>query len=745
MRSLKRVLAGALGTGLLAVAIAGSGVLSGAAFVGQTTRLSTDSAGLQGNGDCGSTPSPSSDGRYVAFQSGASNLVAGDTNFAPDIFVKDRTSGETTRVSTGSAGAQSNGLSSAPAMSGDGGVVAFQSDASNLVGGDTNHNLDIFAKTLSSGETTRVSTGSGGAQADDYSMSPAISADGRYVAFESVATNLVPSDTNNASDIFLKDLATGALTRVSTTSSGVEANGYSYAPSLSADGTRLAFQSTASNLVPGDNNGASDIFVKNLTNGQITRVSTNSTGVQATGGSEMPMLSADGNLVAFKSEAPDLVTGDVNAMSDIFIKDLVTGQTTRVSVSTAGAAGNSHSSAPRISADGRYVAFQSDASNLVTGDTNGQMDAFVRDRIKSETTRVSSSSGGIQGNGSSGTPAISADGRFVVYVSGSSNLVTGDTNSRTDVFIHEIGSAAKGAFSGVLEGDLTSSETTVTLTAGDRLTVGLSHEPTSTELAVSILDSAHHQLASSSTTAVAGAATSGNYYVRVAKVTPDATPVSFSTTWTIDLLPQATVTAPSKPSTTVYTWLPFKSTGTVTAHTGVANVTIECFRSKTGSPVRSYTAATTSGGSTYSAASITLPASGYWYLRAKHADATHRATYSGWTTVYVSSAPVITAPKLPTTTMTKGKTYTVSGTIKPRHTSASYIVVNAYKLVGSSYVYKTHFTVKITNTGQPAYTTKYTAAVKLTSAGYWKLRVKHSAHGVEGALLSAYSSRIRVK
>jgi Tol biopolymer transport system component len=351
--------------------------------MGQTTRISVSSTGGQANGHSGS-PAISADGRYVAFHSAATNLVLGDTNGSEDIFVHDRVTAETARVSVSTGGGQANGGSASPAISADGRYVAFHSWATNLVPGDTNGVDDIFVHDRVTGETARVSVSSDGAQANSDSWSPAISADGCYVAFHSRANNMVPGDTNNAWDIFVHDRATGATSRVSVSSAGAQSNGLSRSASISADGRYVAFSSTAANLVPGDTNGLDDIFVHDRATGETARVSVSSDGAQATGfsqGSFWPAISADGRHVAFSSTATNLVPGDTNDVTDIFVHDRVTGETARVSVSFDGAqATGGESWWSSISADGRYVAFQSGATNLVLGDTNFVIDVFVRDR-----------------------------------------------------------------------------------------------------------------------------------------------------------------------------------------------------------------------------------------------------------------------------------------------------------------------------------------------------------------------------
>jgi Tol biopolymer transport system component len=336
-------------------------------------------------------PSISADGRYVAFDSDVANLVPGDTNGLSDIFVRDRTAGVTYLVSKNSAGDQGNTYSVYPSVSADGRYVAFMSGATNLVYADTNGVADIFVRDRQTGTTTRVSRNSAGVEGNDGSFSPSISGDGRYVAFPSDATNLVAGDTNGVSDIFVRDRNTGTTYLVSKSSTGEIGNGYSTAPFISADGRYVVFDSYATNLVAGDTNGMSDVFVRDRQTGTTTLVSKSSTGVLGSGNSYYASISADGRYVAFYSYAVNLVTGDTNGVEDIFVRDRQTGTTTRVSKSSAGVEGDGDSIYPSISADGRYVVFYSAASNLVPGDINGAGDTFVRDRQTGTTTLVSKS------------------------------------------------------------------------------------------------------------------------------------------------------------------------------------------------------------------------------------------------------------------------------------------------------------------------------------------------------------------
>jgi Ca2+-binding RTX toxin-like protein len=318
--------------------------------------------------------------------------------------------------------------------------VAFNSDASNIVPGDTNNSFDIFLRDRLTNTTTRVSLDSAGNQGNRFSYNPSISADGRFVAFSSFASNIVPGDTNGDSDIFVRDTLTNTTTLVSVDSAGNQGNSQSFITSISADGRFVAFTSNASNLVPGDTNDDPDIFVRDTLTNTTTRVSVDSAGNQANYNSYNPSISADGRFVAFNSVASNIVPGDANNSFDIFVRDTLTNTTTGVSVDSAGNPGNIMSGSPSISADGRFVAFTSNASNLVPGDTNRERDLvgrhiFVRDTLTNTTTLVSVDSAGNQANSDSSSPSISADGQFVAFNSNASNLVPGDTNNSNDIFV----------------------------------------------------------------------------------------------------------------------------------------------------------------------------------------------------------------------------------------------------------------------------------------------------------------------
>jgi WD40 repeat protein len=351
---------------------------------GVTERVSVGSAGQQGD-DTSFEPAISGDGRFVAFASFASNLVAGDTNGSIDVFVHDRVTNVTERVSVDSAGREGGSSSDRPAISGDGRFVAFESSASNLVADDTNDTGDIFVHDRLTGRTERVSVDSAGAQANFDSMDPAISADGRFVAFTSFASNLVPGDTNGSDgicmgEVFVHDRQTGITERVSIDSTGQPGNGSSVLPAISADGRFVAFWSSANNLVTGDTNEADDIFVHDRRTGVTERISVDSAGQQGNGASMFPAISGKGRFVSFMSSASNLVGDDTNGQYDVFVHDRQTGGTKRVSVSSSGQQGDLPSFGSAISGDGRVVGFESAASDLVPADDNCADDVFVCSR-----------------------------------------------------------------------------------------------------------------------------------------------------------------------------------------------------------------------------------------------------------------------------------------------------------------------------------------------------------------------------
>lgn len=526
-RRRRRYVFGVLAAGMVVAPLAAS---TGAGAAVATYRVSVATGGRQVSGENAfRPPSLSADGRFVAYHSLASSLVTGDTNEVSDVFLHDRQSVTTTRVSVSSTGTEGNDQSSFAEISADGRFVAFLSGASNLVPGDTNGapvsptapptsvGRDAFVRSLATGTTTRVSVSTGGGQGDCPAVAPdadppnrrpcgggatgadtpAISGDGTFVAFTANATNLVTPctptapaltcDTNGASDIFVHDRrGSGTTTRVSlctalpdpgglappspppSTAPGCvpatrQSTGASTEPSISVDGNVVAFRSVANNLVAGDTNGQPDIFVHDRRGisatgipGTTTRVNLTTTGEQATGGaSNTPEISDDGCYVAFRSAAANLVAGDSNNAEDIFVRGPICpgagpATTVRVSVPTGGGqalqqgcppaatpttpCAEANSFNPSLSSDGRYVAFESSAKNLVADDTNNASDTFIHDRLTGTTLRGSVANGGAQAQGGSFFSALSGDGRIVGFSSDATNLVGGDTNRAPDIF-----------------------------------------------------------------------------------------------------------------------------------------------------------------------------------------------------------------------------------------------------------------------------------------------------------------------
>jgi Tol biopolymer transport system component len=429
----------------IAFAIAAVFACSSGARGQVVSRISVDSSGLEADGDSGSSNvyqqrpvAISADGNVVAFQSVADDLVAGDKNGFCDVFVHDRTTGITERVSVATSGVGGDDASFQPALSADGRFVAFWSYAANLVGFDTNQAADVFVRDRLNSTTERVSLRSNGDEGDGGSYRAVLSADGRFVAFESDATNLVFGDTNQSTDIFVRDRQNAATRRMSVDSAGNEANpGGSFDPALSADGKVVAFSSRADNLVAGDTNLTYDVFVHVRGSGNTTRVSVDSAGNQSAWGSVHPALSSNGDVVAFESGASDLVAGDTNGFSDVFVHVRSTGVTERVSVSSAGAEGDGHSTNASLSADGQIVAFATLATNLAPYDANGVSDVLVRDRAAGTTTLASFDGAWNAGDAASDRACLSDDGQIVAFGSFATTLIDADSNGVADVFVDD--------------------------------------------------------------------------------------------------------------------------------------------------------------------------------------------------------------------------------------------------------------------------------------------------------------------
>ena len=334
-------------------------------------------------------------------------------------------------------------------MSADGRFVAFSSASATLVADDRNEVADVFVRDLRTQLTRRVSVSSGGLEGDGASFYPAISADGRVVAFRSYARNLIKGDRNRVEDVFVHDLLTRTTARVSVGDRGQEANAPSVTSSINEDGTVVAFSSSASNLVRGDRNRVMDVFVRDRTRGRTIRVTVGPAGREANGASEGSGISRDGRVVVFRSLATNLIRVDSNGYPDVFVRDWVSRTTERVNVSSAGAEANHETYRGSISGNGRRVVFRSDASNLVAHDTNRAQDVFVHDRLTNQTTRISVSTSGAQayappsrrtapGHRFMSRGLLSRSGRYAVFGSYAANLVGGDTNRAADVFRHDL-------------------------------------------------------------------------------------------------------------------------------------------------------------------------------------------------------------------------------------------------------------------------------------------------------------------
>jgi Tol biopolymer transport system component len=426
----------------LAIVAVMVGVLASGAWAasGSTERVSVATDGGDPSANS-SWPSVSTDGRYVAYSSWASNLVPSDTNDQSDIFITDRVTGATSLMSVGSDGVQANGSSFTPSISGNGDIVAFRSDATNLVVGDDEGHIDIFVHVVSTGRTIRVSQRPNGRGANEDSQDPSISADGRIVAFASLASNLVTEPVNATGlccDIFVHRISTGANTLGDPMRSGDGASD-SFLPVLSATGRYLAFGSWGCGIAKGvECLDESNVYELDTKTGAMTLVSRAYSGDVGFGCGANPAISADGSQVAFISDGVNLVRHDTNSAYDVFLRDLSTGVTTRVSVTSKEAQTNGGLGRVTMSSDGRYVVFQSDAWNIVPGDENLVADIFVRDSRSGRTVRASVAADGSEADGYSADAAIAADGSVVAFESDADNLAPPDANLTTDIFTRSV-------------------------------------------------------------------------------------------------------------------------------------------------------------------------------------------------------------------------------------------------------------------------------------------------------------------
>ncbi len=451
--------------------------------------MTKHSDGTPGN-DYSDVPVMSANGEVVAWASYANNLIDQDINNEYDIFVHDRDPdgndvldepGDilTIRVSEQSAGGNPDGPCDAAFIAAGGPIVVFQSTATNVVTGDLNGaTSDIFRRDIASQTTHLVSVNTGGGSANGPSFNPVCSADGRFVAFQSDASDLTSNDFNGAlTDIFVRDTVAGLTFLVSVDSSGNPANGPSMNPSISSDGRYVVFESFADNLVGTDNGLFIDIFLHDRVTGTTVRVSTEAPGDpdmtadddNSNSDSQVARISGDGRFVVYFTDADDIVVGDTNGSLDVFVYDRAAGTNSRVSVTAAGAEvpANFGSGNPSISADGRFVAFLSFSPDLVPGDTNGgAADVFVKDLQTGaiEIVSVDSNENQPMGMAAFPLPRISASGRYVVFETDATGLVAGDADAITDVFLRDrqLGTTVLLSISGVTKGNGHSSGVTIT-------------------------------------------------------------------------------------------------------------------------------------------------------------------------------------------------------------------------------------------------------------------------------------------
>ncbi len=428
-------------TGALLLVLAQPPLGAAAAFAGDGSApelISVGPNGVQGDRDS-VLPATNFDGSIVAFKSEATTLDPTATNGEFNVFVRDRTLQTTSRVSQAVPSlVQPNQGSFPPALDASGELVAFGSAASNLVFGDYNRVPDLFVfdrGTATTSVLTLVAGGYGGGQVPD--LAPYVSADGNLIVFTSGADDLVANDHNQATDVFVYDRRDNSirLASVATVGSqqGQSANGSSVGGTISADGCKVAFVSNATNLTANDTNESCDVFVSDLCQNTMQRVAMQTQGQCQTVGF-IPVISSDGTLVVFASNAPGLDAADTNGVTDVFVTYLNVGVTMLVSKSSSGAGGDAPSQGPSLNASGRFVAFQSSATNLVQGASNGKTQVFVADLSDGRLQPVSVTGGGDLGNNDSLAPQISGDGVTVVFQSDATNLVSGDTNGAIDVF-----------------------------------------------------------------------------------------------------------------------------------------------------------------------------------------------------------------------------------------------------------------------------------------------------------------------
>jgi Tol biopolymer transport system component len=401
------------------------------------TLASASGDGVKGNAG-GSFPDLAASGTAIAFLSTSTNLDPGDTDAVTDVYVKELRSGDLVLASTSDSGAKANALSTSPAMSGDGGFVAFLSNATNLDPGDTDTTSDVYVKDIATGDVVLASTSFAGVKGDENSFDPDLSGGGERVAFLSFATNFDPLALDGPADLYVKDLATGDLFLASTSSAGVDGGGVIFGPpSISRSGEYVAFITSATNLDPQDTDFRTDVYVKRISDGTLFLASTSPSGTKGLGSSADATVSGRGTTVAFSSLSHNLLPDDTDTVEDVYVKDILTGDLQLASTSDDGVKGNSASFNPQISGNGRWVAFTSSATNLDPGDTDPDIDIYLKDLVTGNLVLVSTSGDGSKGNGRSFQPSISGRGVFVAFQSEATNLHPDDGDADLDVYVKD--------------------------------------------------------------------------------------------------------------------------------------------------------------------------------------------------------------------------------------------------------------------------------------------------------------------
>ena len=420
----------------LAAALLGSSLCS-PSFAQELSLVSVSATGQQPDQSSFSAD-VTADGRWVAFVSRGTNLVPDDTNGTRDLFVRNMETGEITRINTGPAGQQTDGAPGRPQISADGRHVVYYNTSDAILEADANGFTDIYLFDRETGANELISVSSTEAQANGDSFFARLTDDGRYVVFRSAASNLVPGDTNGFDDVFVRDRQLGETYRVSVSSSGDEGNSAPYTACISNDGRFVTFGSDATNLVAGGSTNHFNVYLHDRLTAETTLVSSGPGGQGGDALSWQPRISGDGKWITYESRATDLVVGDANGVKDVFVCDVQSGQTSRVSVNEAGEQGDNDSEDPSISDDGRYITYASQADNLVAGVISGGFDenVFVHDRMTGTVTLASiGPQGQVGDDGFADDPQISPEGRWVVF-STRSALVNEDVNGNTDVFIY---------------------------------------------------------------------------------------------------------------------------------------------------------------------------------------------------------------------------------------------------------------------------------------------------------------------